>query len=191
MPRSAPRLVAALAVAAVAWTVAERDAQALGPVDLEVGAKLGVGTNPDSRLANSYGFGMGGRAGLTIAHFYGGVSAVHYFGGTKEIAGQTIDASSTLLGVEVGYTIKAIPLIRLRPQVGIGNAHYSTSVDTVEGKGDDKLYLEPGLTLVIPLGLLFVGADANALLVPNVDQGDGTSKTLTALTLHAQIGLTF
>lgn len=185
------KLVARLAVPALigllALATTEKKAHALGPIDVEVGAKIGVGTKPDSDAPVNYlGFGVGGRGGVSIFGLYGGLSAVHYFGGSYE----GVDYSSTLLGVEVGYTIKAIPLIRLRPQIGVGNYHLSASSDQVSGS-DDRLYLEPGVNVVVPIGLLFVGADANALILPAHTGDLGHDDTRAAFTLHAQIGIDF
>lgn len=60
----------------------------------------------------------------------------------------------------------------------------------------DHPYLEPGLTVLIPIGLLYVGADVNALIVPDVDTSRGvraalapSSETFTSLSAHGQIGL--
>jgi hypothetical protein len=192
------RLALPLAAALCAFFAAEDDAQALGPVDLEVGAKVGVGTNPDSKGPNPYGFGIGARGGVQLFKLYAGVNVVHYFGGSLElpIAAPTtgapssvkIDYSSTLFGGELGYTISVIPLIDIRPQMGVGSATFAaTSSGITSSTG--KLYLEPGLTVIVPLGLLFVGADANALIVPSIDAPEGGSKTYTSFTLHGQIGI--
>ena len=184
-------LATAAAFVAAAIIASEHDAHALVPVDVEVGARVGVGTNPDSRGPNPYGFGLGGRGGVSIFHFYGGLSAIHYFGGSKDfpIGGQTlsVSASSTLLGLEVGYSITGIPLLTLRPQLGIGNASFKSG-----DSSNSHLYLEPGLTALVSLGVVYVGADANILVVPNVDETGTTNKsTFTAFTLHAQVGVHF
>jgi hypothetical protein len=136
------RLAAPTLVAIAAIVASGRDARALGPVDVEIGARVdaradldvhgpesacvGVGTNPDSKGPNPFGLGLGGRAGVSIFHIYGGLSAIHYFGSSSDIptpAG-TINSSysSTLLGVEAGYSITAVPHLTLRPQLGIGSA---------------------------------------------------------------------
>lgn len=177
------RVVVPAAVAGVAFLATEHKAHALGPVDVEVGAKVGVGTNP-SDGPSPFGLGVGARGGVSFFNIYGGVSAMKYFGGSKDFGGLTVESDgSTLLGIEAGYTIKAVPVVQIRPQIGVGNAHFSG--------GGDNLYLEPGATVLVPLGILYVGGDANLLLLPGVDQGNGDSKTFTALTLHAQVGVTF
>ncbi len=47
-----------------ALVASEQDAHAIGPVDVEVGARVGVGTNPASG-SNPLGLGIGGRAGVS------------------------------------------------------------------------------------------------------------------------------
>lgn len=179
------------ALAAVATLGAtERDAHAIGPVDIEAGARVGVGTNPDSDGPNPFGLGLGGRAGVSIFHVYGGLSAIHYFGSSSQIptpAG-TFESkySSTLLGVELGYSITAIPRLTIRPQLGIGNAAFSFG-----DLSSSHLYLEPGVTALVSLGLLYIGADLNLLAIPGVDRGSNDSKTFTAFTAHGQIGVQF
>jgi hypothetical protein len=184
------RIVGPAALAIAAISASERDAHALGPVDVEVGARVGVGTNPDSKGPNPFGLGIGGRAGVSIFHIYGGLSAIHYFGSSSDIptpAG-TISSSysSTLLGIEAGYSITAIPHLTLRPQLGIGNASFSFG-----DLSQSHLYLEPGFVALVTLGLLYVGADVNLLAIPGIDQGAGDTKTYTAFTIHGQIGIQF
>jgi hypothetical protein len=183
---------AAAAACALATLTRAEDASALGPIDLEAGLKVGVGTNPDSNGPNPYGFGLGARGGIQLFHLYLGVSGIHYFGGSFTLPDKgvtKIDYSSTLVGAEVGYTITGIPLIDIRPQLGIGDATFSADSNGATSS-TGKLYLEPGVTVLIPLGLLYVGADGNALIVPSVDSPTGTSsKTFTSFTLHGQLGL--
>ena len=183
-------------VGLLAFGASENHAHALGPIDVELGAKVGVATNPNSDGPSPFGFGIGGRGGVSVFGLYGGLSAVHYFGGSKDIGNVTVDASSTLLGVEVGYTIKAVPVLRIRPQIGVGNAHFSSGADGTDvTSSNDHVYLEPGLSVIIPLALLYVGADANAILVPGVDSptlsDPGATKTYAAFSIHAQVGVTF
>jgi hypothetical protein len=178
----------ALAIAAIVGSA--RDAHALGPVDIEIGARVGGGTNPDSAGPNPFGIGIGGRAGVSIFHIYGGLSGIHYFGSSRTIptaAGNiSTTFSSTLLGVEAGYSITAIPHLTLRPQLGIGNAAFSFA-----DVSQSHLYLEPGFVALITLGLLYVGADVNLLAIPGIDQGGGDTKTYTSATIHGQIGIQF
>lgn len=185
------RLALAVVFAGSLALSTEKSAHALGPVDVEAGLKAGVGTNPDSNGSNPYGFGLGGRAGVNIFNVYLGASAIHYFGSSESAPGGSADISSTLIGGELGYTITAIPVIQIRPQLGIGSASYSldgTVLGIKASTSDSHLYLEPGVTVLVPLGLLYVGADANALIVPDVGPN---SDTYTSLTLHGQVGVRF
>jgi hypothetical protein len=182
-----------LAVAAIG--VSERDAHALGAVDIEGGARVGFGTTPDSTGPNPFGLGVGGRAGVSIFHVYLGFSAIHYFGTSSDLSGpgaagqfstSSLTYSSTLVGGEFGYSITGIPLLTLRPQIGVGNAAFSFG-----DASQNHLYLEPGLVALVSLGLLYVGADANLLAIPGIDQGNNVTTTYTSFTIHGQIGLQF
>ncbi len=64
-----------------------RDAHALGPVDLEVGAKVGYATSPVSGGGtNPLGFGVGGRAGLAfLGGIYVGGNIMYYLGGSENV----------------------------------------------------------------------------------------------------------
>jgi hypothetical protein len=195
LARLLPRLIAPCVFAVAAMGATERDAKALGPVDVELGARVGVGTNPDSAGPNPFGFGIGGRAGVTFFHVYGGLSAIHYFGSSNDVAGpgaigtfvtKNVTYSSTLLGVEAGYSITAIPLLTIRPQLGVGNAAFSFG-----DASQSHLYLEPGLVALVTLGLVYIGADANLLAIPGIDRGNNDTKTYTSFTIHGQIGIKF
>ena len=188
---SVPCLLAFAAIGATA-----HDAHALGPLDIEFGARVGAATNPNSNTPTPFGVGLGGRAGVSISHFYGGISAIHYFGSSADVSGPatpagtfgttSVDFSTTLIGGEVGYSITGIPLLTIRPQLGIGNASFSFG-----DASQSHLYLEPGVLGLIRVGILYFGADANILVIPSVDQGANDTKTYTSLTIHGQIGLIF
>jgi len=182
----------AASLCALATLTQTSDAHALGPIDLEAGLKAGVATNPNSDGPNPYGFGLGARGGVQLFNVYLGLSGIHYFGGSFTFPAPIstkVDYSSTLLGAEVGYTITALPIINIRPQIGLGNASFSASANDVS-TSTSKFYLEPGITVLIPLGLIYVGADGNALIVPSVDAPEGSSsKTFTSFTLHGQLGI--
>src|SRR5579862_4965574 len=90
--RLAPMRSASISVAAFAFCAGTlmmtRDAHALGPVDLEVGAKVGVGTNPISdqngtSTPNPLGFGLGARGGVSFLGIYAGVQLMYYFGSSQ------------------------------------------------------------------------------------------------------------
>ena len=178
-----------------------RNAHALGPVDVEIGAKVGIGTNPFSSnngisAPNPLGFGLGARAGIDLLGIYGGIQLMYYFGGSESVSvpGQSVSVNDHTLmyGVEVGYGFKLIDILTIRPQVGIGNATFSVTgggsgVATVDvgSQSTSNIYLEPGVTGLISLGGWFVGADANLLFFPGLNDGQ------TAFSLHGQIGFKF
>jgi len=189
-------IVVGLAAGLLAFLGSSRDAHALGPVDLELGAKAGVGTNPSSGDANPLGFGLGARGGVSIIGLYGGVNFMYYTGGSQDLpagAGK-ISYHATQLGLEAGFGIKLVEVLTIRPQVGFGSLTFSSSTEgggqTVDAS-TGYFYLEPGVVGMVSLGTLFVGADANLMLIPGVDTGPSTSETQTAVTLHGQVGVKF
>jgi hypothetical protein len=196
--KSARLLVAVAALAASAATSSiSRDAHALGPVDLELGAKAGGGTNPTNSSLNPLGFGIGGRGGLSFFGLYAGVDVMYYLGGkatvvppgpTTGTGGLSVTEHTLMYGADLGYNFK-IALLTLRPLLGIGNFTVSHSGDAGSGNASN-LYLEPGLTALVTLGIMYVGADANLLVLPGVSQGSGNT-TETAFTLHGQVGVVF
>jgi hypothetical protein len=191
------KLASSIAVGLFAVLASSRDAHALGPVSVEVGAKAGLATNPaDSGQPNPLGFGIGARGGIEIMNVYVGANVLYYFGSTQTLStglGSVDVSEHTLLyGLEGGYGFKFLDdLITLRPQLGIGNATYSVSgLGPLDGSRSN-LYLEPGVTVLVGLGGLYVGGDANYLVFPSADQGGGQTKTWTSFTLHGQVGLKF
>jgi hypothetical protein len=189
------RLTGALVVT-LAIALSSKEAHALGPVDIEVGAKVGAATNPGAGWQlNPLGFGAGGRVGVSIFGIYGGLNLIDYIGNNAGIN----SAHALEFGGELGYSIK-ISVLTIRPQVGFGNITFS---DTYSGtalgftasssSNNASFYLEPGLTALITLGIFYFGVDANALIItamPTNPPGGSTS-TDTAFTMHGQVGLAF
>jgi hypothetical protein len=171
--------------ACLAVALAPKDAHALGPIGIEVGAKVG-GASDSGPLP--LGFGAGGRAGVTLFGLYGGLNAMYYLGGTPSGPAAIVGSThATQVGGELGYGFKLLDLLTIRPQVGAGNISFSSS-----GPSTSSFYLEPGVTGLITLGILYVGADINALIVTGQQNftvpGNGAQ---TAMTVHGQVGLTF
>ncbi|HEY8088143.1 MAG TPA: hypothetical protein VIF09_09865 [Polyangiaceae bacterium] len=183
----APLLFASLAAAALPLAFST-SAHAMGPIDLEIGLRSGVGTTPSnfpSTTPNPLGFGLGARAGVDVFGFYGGLNLMYYFGGSSN----GFSDHSLMEGVDVGYNIK-LAIITIRPMVSIGNFTVSSSY---AGASQDhsNLYLEPGVTGLVSLGMFYIGADVNALILTGIQQTDGSKGTDTALTVHGQLGLKF
>jgi hypothetical protein len=190
MTRCAPLLVTA--VLGIGSMCVTRDASALGPVDVEVAGKVGYGTNPFSNYPNPLGVGLGARAGVSLLGLYGGLSFMYYIGSSQDVASQggSISAHSVLYGIEGGYGTSLGPLT-LRGQLGVGNFTISES-GALSGT-NSNLYLEPGVTALLTFGMLLVGADANVLVLPGVNNPlpPGDSSWDAAFTVHAQAGIKF
>jgi hypothetical protein len=163
-------------------------ARADNPVQIEAAGRLGAATSP-GWVANPYAFGLGGRVGASAYGFYGGLSAFYYLG----------DAGfhSLLIGLEAGYTLK-LPRVWIRPQLGVGSGTFTETVS--DGVSNPPLttsvgnvYVEPGVVVLVPLGRFFVGADANALIVPHFTLAtpDPSAKTYGSFSAHAQVGVFF
>jgi hypothetical protein len=172
------------------------DVQALGPLNVEVGARLGVGSNVGMGI-DPIGFGVGARAGVSIVGLYGGASVMYYFGtdeGNQSVppGGHANFIHTVLYGVEGGYGI-SLAYVTLRAQIGVGNAE----VDTNEPRltSNHFLYLEPGVTGMMAFGegRWFLGADVTALiLLDSFDYGPGyPASTHTSVTAHGQVGIRF
>jgi hypothetical protein len=196
-------IVAAAFAFGVGTFAMTRNASALGPIDVEIGAKVGVATTPvkDSGFPNPLGFGIGARGGIDFLGFYGGVQLMYYFGGSDDISvpGQSVSVSTHtfMYGVEAGYGFTLLDILTIRPQVGVGNASFSSSASgagavnvTAGGGSQSNLYIEPGVTGLVSLGGWFVGADANALFFPGLDFGPNDSAKVS-FSLHGQIGFKF
>ena len=94
--------------------------------------------------------------------------------------------SALLYGFEAGYNF-TFSRVTIRPQLGFGDFRLSSAYgDPAPGNVSDVLnyfYLEPGVVGLVSLGVLFVGADVDALFFPTWPNA--------ALTVHGQIGVTF
>ena len=168
-------------------------ADALGPVDIEIGALAGTATGTFGPL----GFGIGGRGGVSIGGLYAGVDVIDYLGATSTCGGCSEPAgfpeiqqsrSALLYGFEAGYNLKFSP-ITIRPQLGLGGARLSTSDGNPppsSGTSSNYFYLEPGVAWLATLGRVFVGVDVAALVLAAGGEGGGL-----AVTAHGQIGVTF
>lgn len=202
MASSSARFACILGLASIASVTSARTANALGPVDVEVGAKGGVGAEYDGS-PNPLGFGLGARAGVVLFdHLYGGVNLMYYFG-ARDGAVQTL-----MYGLEAGWGFKPLDTVTIRPQVGLGNASFSyTSINPCAAQnqcfgsttypnidsdhfGRNAPYVEPGTTVLVALGTLFIGADVNFLVLPVLGE-DSAGGAMVFITLHGQVGVKF
>jgi hypothetical protein len=208
MPRSAIPLVATCAAAGA--LVAPGEAHALGPVGIEAGAKVGAGTTAIDESFNPRGFGLGARGGISIFNVYAGVAGVYYFGSNQTFPATNIKSNihSAVYGFEAGYSIKLLGLLTLRPQVGFGNDELSSSASFIAGSGPTSstsngyFYLEPAVVVLVTLGIVYVGADIGALMLPAGPASNSAAESCTgpvkdchsfdvSLTAHGQVGVSF
>jgi len=189
--KSAHKVLIAAAACFAAVSIPQR-AFALGPVDLEIGARLGGGTGTVGTEPNALGLGLGGRAGVSLFGFYGGIAGMYYFGSGQDNYSMNgsgpghIHTNSSLIGLEAGYNI-SLSILTIRPQLGLG--YYNRGLDFSPAQGGStsadshSVYLEPGVTGLLTFGLWFVGADIDLLWVPAVNNSQ------VAVMAHGQVGI--
>ncbi len=183
-----------------------RDANALGPVEVEVAAKGGGGFPPLGGNGDGLGGAVGGRAGVLLpaSGLYGGLSFLEYGGGGSSTDPVLVSSApmpvggsyhSLAYGIEGGYGLRFFDELTIRAQLGLGDyvdiedTQYSTGETTTQTTHTrHSFYLEPGVTTMIALGPVFVGGDLNLLIADFAYQG---SKYEAAFTLHAQLGVKF
>jgi hypothetical protein len=200
MNRLKALLVAAILAAVV--VLVPRQAHALGPVGIELGAKVGYGTNPVSGSPeNPMGVGLGGRGGVSIFGLYAGVAGLYYLGSSQTVDGDTVKIHSAVYGLEAGYGFKLLGLLTIRPQLGLGNDQIGGSSSSGGGSSKGYLYLEPAALVLVSIGIVYVGADIGALLLPSGPANKSTADGCTSasgchsfdagLTVHGQVGVNF
>lgn len=182
-----------------------RRASALGPVDVEVAAKVGGGTNPVNvpggqfgpAQVNALGFGLGARAGASISGFYGGLTFMYYFGERQRpyptdtnILIHLESFSSVMYGIEAGYNF-SVSLLTIRPQLGLGNYTLTASSPGTTTSSSSNLYLEAGVEGLLSLGRWLVGADASTFLLPGWSDSHPGGNSREAFTAHGQVGVRF
>jgi hypothetical protein len=172
------RLLGALLVT-LTIALSTKEARALGPIGIEVGAKVGYASNAFGGSANAFGVGVGGRGGVVLFDsLYAGINVVDYLGNNN--------ASSLQYGAELGYGLK-LAVLTIRPQIGLGNITSSYSILGFSANSG-SFYLEPGVTALITIGFIYFGADVNALIITSSPDGGGIN---TAVTVHGQLGVSF
>lgn len=171
---------------------------------MEGAALVGAGTSPfGSGLANPLLFGVGGRVGAAFHGIYAGVSLEYDQGASGTIVRGTLvtlgggsyvgtiegNTTTILFGGELGYDLKPLPLLTIRPRLGFGNADFQlhpVSAENVILRFDtNDLYLEPGVVGLLSFGHFIVGVDANVLFLPTAGSAQA------AVTAHAQAGVRF
>jgi hypothetical protein len=98
---------------------------------------------------------------------------------------------SALIGGQAGYTFR-LGVLRVRPLLDSGVAAI-----TEAGSTQTAFYLQPGFTLLVPIGPVFVGVDMNGLLIPSfarpcLETGCVNPPTSeVGFTVHGQLGVMF
>ena len=102
------KVASSIVVGALAMLAGAKDAHALGPVSIEIGARAGVATNPaDAPSPNPLGFGIGARGGIEITNFYVGASFLYYLGATQSTPLGDASLHTLLYGLEGGSSRSA------------------------------------------------------------------------------------
>jgi hypothetical protein len=156
-------------------------------------AKPSVGLVAGYAFKKYYGVGLGLRGGYTLPmSVYVGGTFVYQIGGT--LAGD-VKVSLMYFGAEGGYDIAAGPLV-VRPVLGLGLASVSSStpgytVGAVSYAGIDdtqtKFSLWPGVTVLYPIGNLYVGGDLRYNLILGYDADEKPN----AFGIFVNFGMTF
>jgi hypothetical protein len=173
------RLAISTLFAAAASTVYAPTASAMG-----ASAGLLVGNG----FKDGYNIGIGARGGLTLPmSLYVGGTIVYHLGKTQTSSVGDITSNVWYLGGEGGYDIGAGPLT-IRPYLGLGYANLRVSAPDVCAFGtcvggsnsEGKLAFWPGVTGLVGVGSIFVGADLRYVLLVDVEDGNAFSAFATA-----------
>jgi hypothetical protein len=206
-------LTAAVAASCAPLVLMVRDASALGPVDVEVAALGSYGTNPSTTSAtNPLAFGVGARAGASMFGVYAGAEVAYSFGSGSSLLydaryNDRLTQHAVKIGGEVGYSFR-VAFLTIRPRLGAGDLLVSTAATKLGPpcpcdmivfappvpSTQSDLYLEGAVGAFTPipgLDAVFVGLDAEFLVLPNPMYGECCDELETAFTFDAEVGLKF
>jgi hypothetical protein len=186
------------------------------PFGVGIGARAGVGYRGlYLGLALTYYFGASGECGGGAPVSPGTSQLGPAFCSVADGGGEVeLQQSTSLYGLDIGYTFgfASAKWFKLRPILQIGDAQItrtgSVSSQEVNGiaglSGDNRFYLQPGLTALVVVESFFAGIDANLLVVPGVTDPEGvvenvsgtgtltsSTRALLAFTGHLQVGFRF
>ncbi len=173
-----PKLAISMLFAAAASTLYAPTASAMGP---SAGLLVGNG------FQDGYNIGIGARGGLTLPmNLYVGGTILYHLGKTESTAAGDVTANIWYLGGEGGYDIGVGPLT-VRPYLGLGYANLRVSTPDFCGLGtcvggsnsEGKLAFWPGVTGLVGIGNIFVGADLRYVLLVDVEDGNAFSAFAT------------
>ena len=179
-------------MASAAILFAPSEARAAWPVDVEVGGRIGGGTDPHVGFITPLSLGLGLRGGAIYKHVYGGVALTYYLGDHATNGPERSAANALQSGFELGYGFD-LSVFTIRPQLGLGNITFKHTVESATPQSGAQenvdthghFYLEPGLVALAAFGFGYTGADVNALILP------GNKTTAAAFTAHWQFGFRF
>ena len=123
-------------------------------IQLGLGFRYGVKLS-DGDL-NPWGTGLGLDVGDTLPNaIYLGGNFEYFFGDSTEVLGFKVKANILQFSVEGGYDIGLGQSFVIRPKVGVGLAHFESSVEgcpagaTCTGSSETKAALAPGVTFLL------------------------------------------
>jgi hypothetical protein len=172
------KLAISVAFAVAAFTLYAAPASAMG-----ASAGLLVGNG----FKDGYNLGIGARGGLTLPmSLYVGGTILYHLGKTESTPAGDVTANIWYLGGEGGYDLGVGPLT-IRPYLGLGYANLRVSapdacvLGTCVGGSNSqgKLAFWPGVTGLVGLGSVFVGADLRYVLLVDVEDGNAFSAFAT------------
>jgi hypothetical protein len=166
----------------------------------EAAGRSGYTSTPIAGGVNPFGAGFGARAGFNLWGFYLGGSVVDYLGGSDN--GATDQA--LLVGLELGYSVRVLPYLTLRPLVGVGDTilthsepSSSAPVDVVTsasgggGSGGSgggsvtttvkNIYVQPEVQALVAYRAFFGAFGFGVLIVPGILYGPAPAQTTTWL----------
>ena len=158
---------AALPLVGVSATVRGLYGAALGDSQ-----QVAVAGGPNGISASSdlspYGWGLGLRGGVTLFSVYAGVSFDYFFSESVKLQGFEVEGGNTQVMGNLGYEL-SIPLITLRPFLGVGYGR--TRLESKQGfdSATDRLVIAPGAELLVSLGIVNVSGELRYNLANTAD----------------------
>jgi hypothetical protein len=126
-----------------------------GHPTVTLGFLAGYGTEPSGLNYNPYDGAIGGRAGISLYDIYFGASFHYHFGAQNTLA----TANVYTIGGELGYDIRPIEPVTIRPYVALGNEGQRVASGPVTYE-QGRFYLAPGILALLKVyGPLTAGVD--------------------------------
>jgi hypothetical protein len=170
-------LSALVGMAGLAVQAPARAAATENVIQIAAGFRYGISMN-DGDL-NPWGAGLGLSAGYTLPAMpiYVGGNVEYFFGGKVQVQDAEIKSHVLQVSAEGGYDIGVLPMLVLRPKLGLGIASMSTEAcakGVCSDTGGTKPLVAPGATAIIFAGKFTLSVDARYAVV----FADETAKAL-------------